>query len=231
MEHTLQNCHIQRKPLSSGYVDSSTKINMKVDRDHYLNEDYDVKGRFVSYWHQIYEVKALNPGEILEIGVGNKFLSKYLRNRDFKITTLDIEADLYPNVVGNILAIPFLEESFDVVTCFELLEHLPYSYFKEGLKELHRVSKLHVLMSLPDVTAVYRFYIELPRIKPIKKMIAHPFPRTSVHIFNGHHYWEIGKKNYPLRKIEQDIKHTGFTIRDTYRVFEFCYHRFFLLSK
>ena len=212
-------------------MDNSTKVNMKVDPEHYFNEEYDVKGRFVTYWHQINEVKTLNPKDILEIGVGNKFLSKYLKDRGFKITTLDIEAKLYPDVVGNVLTIPFSNGSFDVVTCFELLEHLPYSDFQKGLKELRRVSKLHVIMSLPDVTAVYRFHIELPRIKPIRKMIRHPFPRTSIHTFNGHHYWEIGKKNYPLRKIEQDIKHTGFTIRDTYRVFEFCYHRFFLLSK
>ena len=47
-------------------MDNSTKVNMKVDPEHYFNEEYDVKGRFVTYWHQINEVKTLNPKDILD---------------------------------------------------------------------------------------------------------------------------------------------------------------------
>ena len=203
---------------------------MKLNLGHYLNEDYDSKGRFISYWHQIHEVKALGPRAVLEIGVSNKFFSKYLRDRGLKIVTLDIEGDLFPDIVGNVLALPFCNQSFDIVTCFELLEHLPYTHFYNSLKELKRVAKSHVLLSLPDVTTVYRILIEMPRIRPIKLMVKHPFPRPFLHSYDGQHYWEIGKKNFSLEKIKKGIRLSGFKIIKTYRIFEYPYHRFFLLS-
>jgi ubiquinone/menaquinone biosynthesis C-methylase UbiE len=206
-------------------------MNLYVNPEHYVNNNYDVKGRFVSYWHQIYEVLALQPQKVLEVGVGNKFFTSYLRQRDFNVTTLDIDAQLNPDVVGSVQRIPFANEVFDIITCFQLLEHIKYKYFLEALRELHRVSKFHVILSLPDATPVYRIFIELPRIKPIRMMLKHPFPRTATHTYDGHHHWEIGKKDYPLKKIESDIRRAGFRVRNTYRVFEFIYHRFFLLSK
>jgi len=93
------------------------------------------------------------------------------------------------------------------------------------------VSQKHVILSLPDVTPVYRLNIELPRMRPIKRLIEHPFPRPTQHEFDGQHYWEIGKRLYPLKKIKLDIKRKGFKIMKTYRVFEFYYNRIFILEK
>ena len=108
---------------------------------------------------------------------------------------------------------------------------MPYSEFPKALKEIHRVSRKHVVLSLPDVTTVYRVNIELPRIRPIKRLVNHPFHRPAQHVFDGEHYWEIGKIGYPLKQIELDIRQSGLNIIKTYRVFEFYYHRFFLLEK
>ena len=49
--------------------------------------------------------------------------------------------------------------------------------------------------------------------------------------FDGEHYWEIGKAEYPLNKTIGDIQKSGFKIEKTYRVFEHPYHRFFILRK
>lgn len=203
----------------------------QVPSERYFTESYDFKERFISYWHQINEVILLRTSNILEIGVGNGFVSNYLKGRGLKVTTLDINDELNPNVVGDVLTIPFIDKLFNIVTCYEVLEHLPYKNFSEALREIHRVSLKYVILSLPDVTTVYRFNIELPRIKPIKKLIPHPFPRPASHEFDGQHCWEIGKKGYPFNDIVIDIKRTGFKIIKTYRVFEFYYHRFFLLEK
>ncbi|MBW1707096.1 MAG: methyltransferase domain-containing protein, partial [Deltaproteobacteria bacterium] len=146
------------------------------------------------------------------------------------VTTLDITHNLRPDVAGSVLAIPFKDGFFDVVACYEVLEHVPYRNFAGALKELGRVSCRHVILSFPDVTSVYRLNIELPRIKEIKKLIPHPFPQATVHVFDGEHYWEIGKTDYPLKKIKLDIKRAGLRIRKTYRVFESYYHRLFLLE-
>jgi ubiquinone/menaquinone biosynthesis C-methylase UbiE len=199
--------------------------------DPYFDIDYDSKERFCSYWHQINEIISLKPKKVLEIGIGNGFVTRYLRDKELNVTTLDIAHELRPDVAGAVLAIPFKNGSFDVVTCCEVLEHLPYSEFPKALKEIHRVSRKHVVLSLTDVTTAYRINIELPRIRPIKRLINHPFHRPARHTFDGEHYWEIGKTSYPFKRIEFDIRQSDLNIIKTYRVFEFYYHRFFLLEK
>jgi predicted SAM-dependent methyltransferase len=206
-------------------------VKLQVTPDHYIDPSYDSKERFISYWHQINEIISLEPKKILEVGVGNRFTSKYLRDRNLNVITFDVEDGLRPDVVGSVLRLPFASKSFDVIACYEVLEHLPYSEFQEALREIHRVSRKYAVLSLPDVTTVYRINIELPRIRPIKRLINHPFHRPAQHAFDGEHYWEIGKTGYPLKKIELDIEQSGFKIIRTYRIFEFYYHRFFVLEK
>ena len=205
-------------------------MNLQVETSHYFNINYDIKERFISYWHQVNEILSVSPREILEIGIGNGLVSKYLKERNFNIVTLDIDHRLFPIVAGDVRKIPFLDRSFDAVACFELLEHLPYENFAEVLRELYRVAKSYIIISLPDVTTAYRLYIELPRIRPIKKIFKHPFPRASWHHFDGQHYWEIGKRGYPLKRIEEDIRRSGLKILNTYRIFEVKHRRFFVLS-
>jgi ubiquinone/menaquinone biosynthesis C-methylase UbiE len=206
-------------------------MTSNLDCDHYFSTSYDTKERFISYWHQINEITKLKVSNCLEVGVGNGFVSRYLITRGVNVITLDVNPNLDSNIIGTVLSIPFVHRSFDIVSCCEVLEHLPYHYFPQALKELHRVSRRYVILSLPDHTPVYRFNVELPRVKPIKKLIPHPFPRTSHHEFDGVHHWIIGKKNYSLKKIETDLKRLGYKIKNTYRVWEFYGHRFFLLEK
>lgn len=208
-----------------------TEERSQTKNSAYFKSTYDTKERFCSYWHQIDEVLQLRPSNVLEIGLGNSFVTRYLQAKGTNVTTLDIAYDLQPDVSGSVLTIPFINASFDAVTCYQVLEHLPYENFPESLQELARVSQSHVIISLPDATTVYRVNIELPRITPIRKLIPHPFPRATAQVYNGAHYWEIGKRQYPLEKIVRDIEKSNLTITKTYRVFEFYYHRFFILTK
>jgi ubiquinone/menaquinone biosynthesis C-methylase UbiE len=217
--------------MKKTFSSKPTRETSQVKNSVYFKSTYDTKERFCSYWHQIDEVIQLNPKTVLEIGIGNAFVTNYLKGKKLQVTTLDTEHTLNPHVVGSVVAIPFPRAFFDVVTCYEVLEHLPYSDFKRALKELSRVSHRYVIISLPDVTTVYRINIELPRIKPIKKLLSHPLPKAAVHTCDGYHYWEIGKQQYPLKQIKQDIEYTSLKIMKSYRVFEFYYHRFFLLEK
>ncbi len=206
-------------------------MKLQVQPGHYFNSSYDTKERFISYWHQINEIMLLKPRSVLEVGVGNGFLSNYLKIRTINITTLDIEYRLKPDIAGSILDMPIKAQSFNIVVAYEILEHIPYNNFVKALKELSRVSQKYIVISLPDITTVYRFNIELPRIRPIKKLIPHPFPRATNHIFDKQHYWEIGKVDYPLDRIKGDMRRIGLNIIKTYRIFEYYYHRFFILEK
>jgi len=203
----------------------------QVDPDHYFKPSYDSKGRFISYWHQINELIKLKPTSILEIGIGNGLVANYLKQRGYNLTTMDIDPRLNPDKIGSVIDIPFPDESFEVVACFEVLEHLPYKYFSEALSEILRVSKKYAVLSMPDATRAYRVLIQIPKIGVLKKLIPLSQLKPPKHKFDGQHYWEIGKAGYPLRRILNDIERVGFRIIKTYRVFEMPYHRFLVLEK
>jgi ubiquinone/menaquinone biosynthesis C-methylase UbiE len=196
----------------------------------YLNISYDSKRRFCGYWHQIDEIISMKPKTILEIGIGSGFVTSYLKNKGFNIVSLDILADLNPNTVGSVLDLPFGDEAFNTVSCCEVLEHLPYSEFSNALRELHRVSQCHVVLSLPDDTSVYKFDIQLSKIMLVKKMFSNSFHKPESHNFDGHHYWEIGKINFSLEKIMNKIRQAKFDIINSYRIFERPFQRFFTLK-
>lgn len=93
----------------------------------------------------------------------------------------------------------FNENEFDTVLCAEVLEHIPFEYFEKALKELWKVSKRYVIISLPHFGIGLSLSLKIPLVRLTNFTIKIPFPVK--HVFDGQHYWEIGKKEYPLRKI------------------------------
>lgn len=200
------------------------------DHESYFAIPYEKKGRFASYWHQIQEIIETRPESILEVGVGGKFVFHYLTHKGHRVTSLDILADFGPDICGSVLNCPFKSNSFDTVSCCEVLEHLPFENFPAILQELHRIAKNRVVISIPDVSFKLRLWVQLPKIGDIIKLIPFPFKRKIPHVYDGQHYWELGKKDFPIEKIHAEIEAAGFEVLKSYRVFEF-YHRFFILQK
>lgn len=204
---------------------------IQVPADHYLNSDYDTKGRFSSYWHQVNEIKSTGAKSILEVGMGNGFTSQYLSQRGLQIDTLDIDPELNPTFVGSVTSIPIDSNSYDCVVCYEVLEHMPFDCFFIALSELCRISKKWVIISLPDASRSYRILARLPlglKIKwriPVPNIPARKLPESD------EHFWEIGTQGFPLSRIESVIGETPLIITKTYRVFEHIRHRFFIMSK
>ena len=189
------------------------------------------KGHFVSYWYQIDEIIRVQPKNLLEIGVGNRFLSSYLRERCYDVTTVDFQPLLLPDVVGALQSLPFRDDSFDVVACFEVLEHLPFELFPEAMSELARVARRAIVISVPDAGRNYRVLLRLPKIH-IKRIIEFlPQWRPGTISDDGEHYWEIGLKDYPLIRIHRAVEQAGLMVEKTYRIFEYARHRFFVLRK
>ncbi len=138
--------------------------------EQYFGPSYNTKSRFVNYWHQINELIKLEPSSILEIGIGNGFVSNYLIRMGYDVITIDIDRGLKPKVVGSVVKLPFADNSFDAVACFEVLEHLPYEQFVISLGEIRRVSKNYALLSLPDSTEVMLIHIYIPKLGKLKKL-------------------------------------------------------------
>src|SRR3989344_622541 len=167
----------------------------QVDKSHYAFSRYAFEGRFVSYYWQLREVLALNPQSVLEVGAGDRVFGNFLKNNtDVPYLCVDIAEDLHPDVVGSVLALPFADKSFDVACAFEVLEHLPFEKFDTALAELSRVARTHIVISLPHFGPMLSFSFKAPLLPQLR--VAFKIPFLKKHIFNGQHYWEIGKRDY-----------------------------------
>lgn len=180
----------------------------RVPRNRYLGA-YDDITRWNSYWCQIECVKELRVKNLLEIGVGNKTVSNYLKMQGYKLTTLDINKNLKPDVAAEITRLPFIGNGFDATLCCEVLEHIPFNKVENALKEMRRVSK-YIVISLPHFSLYFSMTLKFPIIKPKNLLIRLPFPLQ--HKFDGEHHWEIGKRHYSTRTVRKLFKKCGLRI-------------------
>lgn len=195
----------------------------------YFDVEYDSKRRFASYWHQISEIMSLSPANVLEIGIGNGMVSGYLKGRGYTVITLDIREELSPDIVASVLDMPIEDGAFEVVACYEVLEHLEYECFGKALREIWRVCTRRAVISLPDQSGAIRILLKVPFMREKRLMV--PYPRLRPPALETYHKWEIGRKGYPLERIISDMEGAGFALEKTYRVFENPVHRFFVLEK
>jgi len=204
-----------------------TKFKPQVPSEHYFN-GYNTKERWMSYWYQINEVIKTKPKKVLEIGVGNRTVANYLKTYGIEVITADIDKNLEPDYVCSVTELSkyFVESSFDTVLCAEVLEHIPFIYFENALYEIQKVTKQYAIISLPHFGIKFQFSFKIPLVKGQNILIKFPLPRK--HRFNGEHYWEIGKKNFPLNRILLCFS-KFFSIERYFFVPENPYHMFFIL--
>lgn len=201
---------------------------VQVDKSHYAFGKYAFEGRFVSYYWQLREVLALNPKSVLEVGVGDAVFGGFLKaNTPVSYTSVDVADDLHPDTVGSILSLPFADNAYDITCAFEVLEHLPFEQFDTAVSELARVARTHVAISVPHFGPMLSFSLKIPFLPQIRCAIKLPFPRK--HVFNGQHYWELGKAGYSPARIRKALSAHGKIVKD-FVPFGNAYHHFFILS-
>jgi len=147
-----------------------------------------------------------------------------------KIETLDLDPDLKPDHIGSATNMPFADAAYDVVCAFQMLEHLPYEASLLAFSEMVRVSRGHVLISLPDAKPVWQYRIQIPMFGIHDFLINKPQFGALVHEFDGEHYWEINKLGYSLDRIITDFS-TKAKLINTYRPTENPSHRFFVFKR
>ncbi len=106
------------------------------------------------------EVKNLKPENVLEVGCGEGFILEKLKNEKAckKLFGVDISKDainlakkIHPGLdlkEGNIYNLPYKDNSFDLVICAEVLEHLEKPI--DAMNEIKRVCKKNLLLSVPN---------------------------------------------------------------------------------
>ncbi len=126
--------------------------------------------------------RPLNIDSVLDVGCGEGFTLARLQKEKIGESFEGIEYDegaielgkkLYPRLEikkGDIYKLPFKSNSFDLVVCTEVLEHLDNP--RKAYKELIRVSKKYILLSVPNEPF---FTIQrIGRLQNVMHLGAHP---------------------------------------------------------
>ena len=111
---------------------------------------------------------------ILDAGCGNgAFVNDLLNKRnDLHIHALDrsekaLEFVKTKKSLGDVSSLPFDDQSFDCVSCLEVIEHLPIAAYKKTLDELARVAKKYLIISVPYNETIEDSYTKCPSCKSI----------------------------------------------------------------
>lgn len=213
-------------------------MNIQVKKEHYFKKKYNTLNRFISYFYQIDLISSLvtpQESKVLEVGIGNAFVSDYLKKIGYNITTCDFDERLKPDIVADVRNLTLDENSFNVVTAFEVLEHVPFEDFDKALKELKRTSSKFVVISLPYRSTSIEFILKIPLIRTLFKEDFLVFFLRFPWFFrgfasSGQHYWEIDGYKYRLGKVLKILKNNFKSVKKIRPVLD-SYRLFFILEK
>ena len=203
---------------------------VQVPDTHYRFSDYMKPKRWASLWQQISTVLSLNPKSVVEIGPGGGYFTFAVRQEGVKVETVDIDANMKPDIVGSVRDLPFDANSKDVVVAFQVLEHLPYEYFVSSVLEMGRVASDYVIISIPDVTPFKRELFQDGFRRPQTRFEEVRDENPVEHKWDGQHYWEVGKSGYGQQKIIKDLTEAGLEVVENFRAFDHPYHHFYVIK-
>lgn len=209
------------------------KSEVQVRKEHYGL----VQGSFINAYNQASDIFGLikrhniiRP-KILIIGIGDNLLSIILKNKfNCVVKTMDIDPELESDIVCSIENLQgAVSEKFDIIVCTHVLEHLPFEYFNDSLRQIGLVSEYSlVYLPIAKFGLSFGFGIYPLFFKKITLALTWFFKK---HNFDGQHYWEIGVRGYPLSKIKKDIN-KYFNIEIEYNPVNWLYsYNFILRSK
>jgi hypothetical protein len=151
----------------------------------------------------------MRPESAIEIGLGNGFVSTYLRRAGVPIITADINRALKPDICAPLAEVrSHIDAPRDLVICCEVLEHMP-------LEELD--ANLDYLTGLGD-----RLFLTLPNSYKSYGLSGMTFlPKLGARLFDlnfnipmkhpiagGPHFWEVGYSSACTRAaIIQRLQH------------------------
>lgn len=209
-------------------------MEKQVSKEHYKLTSYLTKERWSSYYYQIKETLDKKPKSVLIIGIGDKIVYNILKNEIKEVRSFDIDEELEPDYLGNILNLSnIVDKNFDVVLVCQVLEHLPFENFEDIVKEISKVTNNCCIISLPQEGYYFELTFKVPFFskKEFRILLPRFFKEWNFEIDgNMEHYWELNLKNYPLSKIRKILR-KYFELNLEYTVKENIYHRFFILEK
>jgi|LauGreDrversion4_2_1035121.scaffolds.fasta_scaffold03886_4 hypothetical protein len=220
---------------SSGFASKGKDREASLRRSDYFSDGYFSLHQLCSFAHQINLLHSLGPRSVLEVGMGNGFTSLYLRRSGIDVTTVDINPSLGPDVCCDLQSLPSsISGCFDVVSCCEVLEHLPWSDFEESVSTLRKFSNT-LFLSLPygrRIVGAGGFlrlpdnkYIRMPANKTLGLWFPLPFIKKSM---PREHFWELDCSRETTTKAVLGILRKYYSAVDN-GIFQLNpYHRYFI---
>jgi ubiquinone/menaquinone biosynthesis C-methylase UbiE len=150
------------------------KLSQIYDKDYFENGIATKKSNYTDYsWARLgsyfqktakHILDKFAPSSVLDVGCAKGYLVKALN--ELKVNTYGIDPSEYalteahPDIIerlahGIAQSLSIDDNAFDIVTCFDVLEHIPEKDIPQVLQELFRVSKQWVVLrvvtkQLPD---------------------------------------------------------------------------------
>lgn len=223
---------ILEKMLEEGGIHKGSFLNEKFHNSHYLQ------------MKTIYDLASVGGNSVLEIGPGESVVATYLRSLGLEYDTMDRSEDSRPTIVADFKAFDAgkFRNKYDIVCAFQCLEHMPYELFTSSIAKMVMMTKEYVIISLPYSCfgIAFSVNIALGQIKRIKKRVSLHIPlRKRNRKYRKEymeeypwavHYWEIGRKGFPLKRILKDMRFNGVEIVNKFHS-DNPYHYFIVAKK
>lgn len=172
-----------------------------LELDSYFSDSYFSIPQLCSLSHQLNFIHSMKPESAIEIGVGNGFVSTFLKRAGVPVTTADINPALDPDICAPLSEVArHIDQTTDVVICCEVLEHMPLEELDENLDYLKGLGQ-RLFLTLPNSYRSWGFsgltYLPKVGVKLFDLNFDIPWKRT---IKDGPHFWEVGYSRECSRK-------------------------------
>ncbi|MFH1824876.1 MAG: class I SAM-dependent methyltransferase [Candidatus Firestonebacteria bacterium] len=172
---------LNRKELNKFYLSTCYKMDLNEKEKEGLSERYELINHFKK------------KGKILDIGAAQGFFLKFMKDKGWDVKGVELSKEacsfakrkLNLNITNkDFIKTDLKNEKFDVMTMFEVMEHIPN--INENLKKIynHLKNKGVLIISVPNFNSLQRFifgrywcHIDVPRHlyhftrKTIKKLL------------------------------------------------------------
>lgn len=184
---------------------------------------YYSEKRIVHQWMQVDLLKNLPARRVLEIGPHLGLVTAMLATAGYLVSTLDFEGEeprhgAERHIKADLRTLdPAVISGFDAILICETLEHIPFDEAAEVLRKLAGAGAPWLILSVPYEgpqlgLSLYLNPFLRPRLRFFRKLhFLRRFPPPKGSAWS-HHRWEIGYRDYPVRRLEKTVRAAGFAI-------------------